>query len=172
VPLFYLLHFLNKKGKINNKESKYMNSEKELKSMGVDFELIVLTRALHSVHDVQVACNCEASEVIKTLVFVGSNPIVAIMPGDKRANIARIEELTGERGLRMAKPAEVTALTGYGVGSVSPFGINPAIKQIADNSILDLPSLFLGSGKSDALIKISQTEFGKSFRGAFASISE
>ncbi len=149
-----------------------INSEKELKSKEADFELIHLTQTVHSVHDVQMACKCEASEVIKTLIFIGNNPIVVVLPGDKRANIAKIEEFTGERGLRMAKPAEVLALTGYGVGSVSPFGINPTIKQIADNSILTLSSLFLGSGKSDVLIKISQTEFSKSFRGTFASISD
>ena len=149
-----------------------MNSERELIDKGVNFELIPLSQTVHTVQDVQVACQCEASEVIKTLVFVGSNPIVVIIPGDKRANIAKIEGLTGERGLRMAKPAEVMLLTGYGVGSVSPFGIDTAIKQVADNSILALSSLFFGSGKSDVLIKISQIEFGKSYRGTFASISD
>jgi prolyl-tRNA editing enzyme YbaK/EbsC (Cys-tRNA(Pro) deacylase) len=151
---------------------KKMNSEKELQSKGVEFELINLTQTVHTVHDVQMACKCEASEVIKTLVFVGSNTVVVIMPGDKWANIARIEETTRERGLRMAKPAEVLALTGYNVGSVSPFGINPEIKQIADNSVHTLPTLFFGSRKSDVIIKISQSEFDKSFRGAFASISD
>jgi len=148
-----------------------IDSKKDLENMGVYFELIVLTQTVHSVHDVQIACKCEASEVIKTLVFIGRNPIIVIMPGDKRANIAKIEKLTGEQGLRMAKPEEVIAITGYSVGSVSPFGVNTKIKQIADNSILTLPSLFLGSGKSDVLIKINQTEFVKSFRGKFASIS-
>jgi len=148
-----------------------INSQKELKNMGVKFELITLTQAVHSVHDVQVACKCEASEVIKTLVFIGNNPIIVITPGDKRANITEIEKITGEQNLRMAKPEEVMNFTGYDVGSVSPFGINSKIKQIADNSVLDLPSLFIGSGKSDVLIKISQPEFRKSFRGNFASIS-
>lgn len=150
-----------------------LNSVVELRNNGVDFKLITLTREVHSVHDVQVACQCEASQVIKTLVLVGSNPIIVILPGNKRANIATIEELTGERGLRMAKPIEVLAITGYSVGSVSPFGINAEIEQIADCSTLALTSLFIGSGKSDVLIKISQTEFGKSFRGTlFASISD
>lgn len=120
--------------------------------------------------DVQAACKCEASEVIKTLVFIGSDPIIVIISGDKRANIAKIGELTGEHGLRMAKPEEVMALTGYNVGAVSPFGINPDIKQIAGNSVLALPSLFIGSGRSDAIIKISQTEFAKVFQGIFGSI--
>jgi Cys-tRNA(Pro) deacylase len=149
-----------------------MNTEQELKNKGVEFELIHLTQTVHSVHDVQVACNCEASEVIKTLILIGRSPIVVVMPGDKRANIAKIEALLGERGLRMAKPEEVKVLTGYSVGSVSPFGIDPEIKQIADDSIQGLSSLFLGSGKNDVLIKMSPSEFAKSFRGTFASISE
>jgi prolyl-tRNA editing enzyme YbaK/EbsC (Cys-tRNA(Pro) deacylase) len=149
-----------------------MKSKKELTRKGVDFELIPLTQTVHTVHDVQIACKCEASEVIKTLIFIGNNPIVVIIPGDKKANITKIKELTGEQNLRMAKPPEVTTLTDYSVGSVSPFGINPEIKQIADNSILALSSLFLGSGKSDVLIKISQANFSKSFQGAFALISD
>ena len=151
---------------------KKINSEIELINKDVDFELIPLTQAVHSVHDVQAICKCEASEVIKTLIFIGSNPVIVVLPGDKRASIAKIEEATGERGLHMAKPAEVLTLTGYVVGSVSPFGINSKIKQIADNSILALPSLFIGSGESDVLIKINQAEFAKSFRGIFASISD
>jgi Cys-tRNA(Pro) deacylase len=148
-----------------------MGSKKDLENMGVDFELIVLTQTVHSVQDVQVACKCETSEVIKTLVFIGNDPVIVIMPGDKKVNIAKIENLTGEQNLRMAKTEEVLAITGYSIGSVSPFGINPKIRQIADNSILTLSSLLLGSGKSNILIKISQTEFIRSFRGIFASIS-
>lgn len=148
-----------------------IKSIKELENNGVDFELILLTQAVHSVLDVQIACKCEASEVIKTLVFVGIKPIIVILPGNKKADIAKIKEHIGEQDLRMAKPAEVLTFTSHNVGSVSPFGINSEIKQIADNSILTLSSLFVGSGKSDVLIKISQAEFYKSFQGTFASIS-
>lgn len=149
-----------------------MRSEKELRDRGIKFELINLTQAVHSVHDVQVACKCEASEVIKTLLFIGSSPFMVIMPGDKRASISKIETLLGEQNLRMAKPTEVLAITGYNVGSVSPFGINTGVKQIADNSVRILKSLFMGSGKNDVLIKISQAEFDKAFQGKFAAISD
>ena len=157
--------------KKERKKMQDINSIKELEKMGVNFELILLTQSVHSVKDVQDVCNCEAAEVIKTLVFIGNTPVIAMLPGDRRANLEKIKELTGEQNLRMAKPEEVINLTGYSVGAVSPFGINSNIKKIADNSILSLPFLFLGSGKSNILIKINQVEFGKLFRGIFASIS-
>jgi Cys-tRNA(Pro) deacylase len=146
---------------------KNLNSEKELKSNEINFELITLTKPVHSVYDVQIACNCTASEVIKTLVFIGSHPILVVLPGDKMADINKIKNFTGEKELRMAKPAEVLELTGYGVGAVSPFGINSNFKQIADKSIFDIPFLFLGSGESNILIKMSKDEFLKAFRGDF-----
>jgi len=148
-----------------------INSEKDLENKGAKFELIILNQVVHSVHDVQIVCHCEAREVIKTLVFVGTKPIVVILPGDKKADITKIEKLTGEQNLRMAKPEEVLTITGYSVGSVTPFGIDSEIKQIAETSVSNLPSLILGSGKNDVLIKINQAEFAKSFQGSFASIS-
>ena len=100
-----------------------MESKKELKNKKVVFELIPLNQVVHSVNDVQTACKCEVSEIIKTLVFtIGNNPVIIILPGNKRANIAKIENILGEKGLRMAKPEEVKKFTGYIVGSVSPFG--------------------------------------------------
>ena len=150
---------------------KNMKSEKELMDKDINFELISLTQSVHSVRDVQKICKCEAQEVMKTLIFIGSNPIIVIMPGNKMANIEKINSITGDQNLRMATPNEIIKFTNYNVGSVSPFGINSDIKQIADNTISTLSYLFFGSGKNDVLIKISQTEFNKSFQGIFASIS-
>lgn len=146
---------------------KNLNSEKELKSKGINFELITLTKPVHSVRDVEVACNCSVLEVIKTLVFVGSRPVLVVLPGDKMADVNKIKDFVGEKELRMAKPAEVLQLTGYGVGAVSPFGINSNIKQIADKSIFEVPFLFIGSGESNILIKMSKDEFVKAFSGDF-----
>ncbi len=150
---------------------KNLKSQKELEDKGIKFILIPLIHPVHTVSDVQVACKCDASEVVKTLVFIGDNPVIIILPGNKKADIDKIKVLVGEKDLRMAKPEEINTLTGYNIGSISPFGINSNIKQIADNTIPTLTFLILGSGQSDVLIKISQTEFRKSFRGTFASIS-
>ena len=62
---------------------KNMKSEKELMDKDINFELISLTQSVHSVRDVQKICKCEAQEVMKTLIFIGSNPIIVIMPGNQ-----------------------------------------------------------------------------------------
>lgn len=143
----------------------------ELEKSGARFEIVPLTESVHSVSDVEKACGCQTAEVIKTLLFIGQKPIIAILPGDKRADQKKIQELFNENSLRMATKEEVLALTGYSVGSVSPFGINPEIRQIADESIRSLSSLIMGSGQHDVLIRLELPEFTKAFRGSFASIS-
>ena len=148
-----------------------MNSEKELKALKVSYELIVLDTPVHSVKDVQLICGCKEEEVIKTLVFVGVDNVIVLVLGNKKADIGKVRGLMRDKELRMAKAEEVKAITNYSIGSVSPFGIEPYIKQIADSEILNLPFLYLGSGKSDVVIKMSQSEFRKSFMGLFASIS-
>jgi prolyl-tRNA editing enzyme YbaK/EbsC (Cys-tRNA(Pro) deacylase) len=143
----------------------------ELENAGARFEIIKLAESVHSVSDVEKACGCQTAEVIKTLLFIGRKPVMVILSGDKRADTEKIKGLFKEDLLRMATKEEVLALTGYAVGSVSPFGINPDIRQIADESIWSLPSLIMGSGKNDVLIRLKTPEFAKAFRGSFAPIS-
>jgi len=148
-----------------------LTSAQELEKTGINFTLIPLSQSVHSVQDVQNACNCKAEEVIKTLVLIGKNPIIVMLPGNKKADLEKIKIVIGEEALRMAKPDKVIKITGFSVGAVSPFGIISDVRQIADNSIMDLSDLFLGSGKSDVLIKIGQDDFKNAFRGSYASIS-
>lgn len=142
-----------------------------LERAGVQFEIIPLEQSVHSVRDVEIACKCKTEEVIKTLLLIGNEPVMVVLPGDKKADMEKIKRTLSETSLRMATKDEVLNLTGYTVGSVTPFGINPSVKQIADESVLLLTSLILGSGKSDVLIKLNQSEFGKAFQGTFAPIA-
>ncbi len=80
-----------------------MKREKDLTVKGIDFELIPLTQAVHTVHDVQVACGCKTSEVIKTLVFIGDNPITIIMPRNKIVDLSKIKEITKEQKTKNGK---------------------------------------------------------------------
>ena len=143
----------------------------ELENSGVAYEKIVLTEKVHSVEDVQKACNCRADEVIKTLLFIGEKPVMIILPGDKKADKEKIKAITGESKIKFATPEEVERLTGYKVGSVSPFGVSDAVNQIADESVKKLNTLYLGSGESNSLIIIDQQNFNKAFKGTYSTIA-
>lgn len=146
-------------------------AEERLTSLDVDFNVIKLSSPVHTVKDVQEACNCSASEVIKTLVFIGESPIMVILPGDKKVDTEKIRAISGSTGLRMATKEEVFRLTGYQVGTIGPFGVTTSIRQIADDSLTELKSLIFGSGQENTLIRLSRDAFYKAFSGTTSQIS-
>lgn len=73
----------------------------------------------------------------------------------------------------MAKPEEVLAVTGYQVGSVSPFGLPAPLPILVDESVLAQQSVSIGSGVRATTIFIQtkdlQRALGKYQSGSFAS---
>jgi len=100
-----------------------LKSTAELTKTGASFETIVIPKGVHTVEDVERACNCTKPEVIKTLLFVGQKPVVVLVTGDKRVDLEKLKEVRGDDSLRMANKEEVSNITGFAVGTVSPFGL-------------------------------------------------
>ncbi len=147
-----------------------LKSTIELIEMGTSFETIVIPNGVHTVEDVERVCNCTKPEVIKSLLIVGRKPIVVLMTGDKKVDLEKLKKVRGNDSLRMANKVEVSNITGFAVGTVSPFGLRK-VDVIADQAVQALSSLIMGSGKDDTLIKMPGSEFVKSFRGSFISIA-
>lgn len=143
----------------------------ELTKIGASFEKIVIPNGVHTVEDVQHACQCIKAEVIKTLLFVGKKPVVVLMTGDKKVDVEKLKKVRGDDSLRMANKNEVNNITGYAVGTVSPFGLRGETEVIADQDVQSLVSLIMGSGKDDTLLKMSQSEFVNAFRGIFVHLA-
>lgn len=148
-----------------------LKSITELKQVGASFEEIVVPNGVHTVEDVELACQCTKVEVIKTLLFVGLKPILVLVTGDRKVNLQKLKTIFNDDSLRMASKNEVSNITGFNVGSVSPFGLRKSIEIIADQDVQNLTSLILGSGKDDTLLKISQLDFVHAFKGKFVPLA-
>jgi prolyl-tRNA editing enzyme YbaK/EbsC (Cys-tRNA(Pro) deacylase) len=152
-------------------EAMSLLSEVELEMLGVSFETIVVPKGVHTVKDVQLACYCAQREVIKTLLFVGEEPVVVLLAGNKRVDASRLKALRGDESLRLADKVEVHSITGLMVGALSPFGLPGNTDLIADDGVRSLALLILGSGQVDTLLKMTLAEFLKAFRGSFAALA-
>lgn len=142
-----------------------------LTSAGLSFERIVVPGGVHTVDDVQRACGCTRAQVIKALLFVGVVPVVALVPGDMRVDVGKLKLLRNDDSLRMAKSDEVASITGYDVGTVSPFGIRGAVELLADEAVESLTFLIMGSGKGDTLLRMTAAEFRNAFTGSFVALA-
>src|SRR5262249_59962353 len=70
------------------------------------------------------AAGCETAEIVKSLVLLcDGRPVLALVPGDRRADFEKIRRGAGAATARIASPAEVADATGFAPGGVAPFPV-------------------------------------------------
>lgn len=104
----------------------------------------------------------EEHAVIKTLVVQhGSGTCLALMHGDRELSLRALARHLKCKSLDMATPAQVTRVTGYQIGGVSPFGTRQKIPVFAQASIATLDRLAINGGKRGFLVAITPADIGK-----------
>jgi len=73
----------------------------------------------------------DEKQIIKTLIFIGEDPVAVLCPGDTSVETEKLEDILGT-SVRMADPKEVEKETGYVIGGVSPFDLDIPIYMEED----------------------------------------
>ena len=61
--------------------------------------------------------------------------VLAVLPADRQANLARLAVALGGLRASLASPAEVDKLTGCVFGAIPPFSFHPQLKLVVDPSL-------------------------------------
>ncbi|MBU4283778.1 MAG: YbaK/EbsC family protein [Nanoarchaeota archaeon] len=150
-----------------------MKSTDYLKSRNIEFKTIHLDEIPRTAQDVERIYGCPIHQVLKTLIFIGkTEPVIVVLPGDKRVDMDKLKEVTKGNSLRMAKPDEVEEITGYTIGGISPFGIEKNVKKIIDESVFKIKTVNIGSGKAEIGIELNSEELRRAWDGIIANISQ
>jgi len=150
-----------------------MKSTGYLKSKNIEFKTIHLDKIPRTAQDVERIYGCPIHQVLKTLIFIGkTEQIIVVLPGDKRADMNKLKEVTKQNNLRMARPDEVKEITGYTIGGISPFGIEKNVKKIIDESVFKIKTVNIGSGKAEIGIELNSEELRRAWDGIIANIIE
>ena len=112
-----------------------------------------------TVRDVARTLGIEAGQIVKTLVFVcDGRPVVALVPGDRRADGAKIARAVGASAARVATREEVAAATGFPPGAVAPFPL-PGIETILlEQTLLAEDQVWVGAGSERHLARLPAPE--------------
>ena len=97
--------------------------------------------------DAARAVGCKLAQIVKSVVIAcDARYLVALIPGDRRADVDKIARAAGCGNARVAKPDEVLAATGFAVGAVAPFPL-PRIERVyVDRSLLGQKRVWVGAG--------------------------
>ena len=119
------------------------------------------------------AVGCTRAEIVKSLVFVcDERPLLALVPGDKRADAARLTAAAGARYARIARPEEVVAATGFDPGAVAPFPVPNVSRVFMDRSLLRHEVVWIGAGSERHLAGIAPNDLARLAKAEIADLTE
>lgn len=108
------------------------------------------------------AAGCELAQIVKSLVFLcDGRPILVLVPGDQRADRAKVAREAGCNRTKPAGPADVLRVTGFEAGGVAPFPL-PAIETVLmDRSLLAHELVWVGAGSARHMAALAPADLAR-----------
>ena len=99
--------------------------------------------------DAARAAGCDVAEIVKSLILLcDERPVLALVPGDRRADTEKIARAVGAAKARVAHAREVPVLTGFAPGAVAPFPLARVERALIDSVLLVQEELWVGAGST------------------------
>ncbi len=126
---------------------------------GVQLDVTVFDQSTHTAQDAATALGAELGQIVKSLVFVapgddGLEPIVCLVAGHNRVDLARLAAVTGERDVRRATAREADELTGFTIGGIPPIGHVGAVRAIMDPDLGRYQTVWAAAGHPSAVFPV------------------
>ncbi len=92
--------------------------------------------------------------VVKTLVFEddAKHPLIVLMHGDLKVSTRELARIIGAKTIVPCNPETANRHSGYVVGGTSPFGTRKKMPVYMEQTILDLPMIYINGGKRGYLV--------------------
>ena len=106
---------------------------------------------------------CDEHQTVKTLVMEDEHkrPLIILMHGDREVSTKNLARSIGTKSVTPCDPAVAQKHTGYMVGGTSPFGIRRAMPIYVEESILNLPRIFINAGHRGLLAEMDPADIAR-----------
>jgi prolyl-tRNA editing enzyme YbaK/EbsC (Cys-tRNA(Pro) deacylase) len=133
-----------------------------LREAGAEARLEEFPEGTPTAREAARAIGCELGQIVKSLVFdCDGRPVVVLVPGDRRADEAKVARAFGCAHARVARPEQVEAATGFAPGAVAPFPL-PAVDRIAiERTLLTHEQVWIGAGSIRHMAGLAPTELAR-----------
>ncbi len=107
-------------------------------------------------------------QVVRSILFrLGEGEyLMALVAGPAQISWKRLRQHVGQSRLTMASEDEVLAVTGYRVGTVSPFGLPRPLKVLIDPGVLKEGEISIGSGTPNTGIILRSADLRRALQDA------
>jgi prolyl-tRNA editing enzyme YbaK/EbsC (Cys-tRNA(Pro) deacylase) len=133
-----------------------------LREAGVEARIHEFPDGTSTAQDAADAVGCELGQIVKSLVFVcDDRPVLALVPGDRRGDPAKVARAVDASAARVAKAQEVEDATGFSPGAVAPFPLPKIDTVLMERELYHHEIVWAGAGSHMHVVGISPADLGR-----------
>jgi len=133
-----------------------------IKEVGVEGEIIYHKLSGKKTENAEKALGVSREHILKSLLFKSKDRhVAAIITGNKKVDVRKLEKLIGLKKLRLATPQEVKAFTGFEIGGVPPFIFYKLCPTYVDKEVMEKEYVIGAAGSEYYGIRFSPKIFRK-----------
>lgn len=119
-----------------------------LEGLGVPHQIFRHEKPILSFEQAAEERNQRPEQIVRSILFQirPGEFVMVLVAGPEQVDWRKLRQLVGRSRVRMATEEEVLEITGYRVGTVSPFGLKNQVRVLLDSSVLKEDEVSLGSG--------------------------
>jgi len=112
--------------------------------------------------------NQRPEQLVRSILFRLSEDeyLMVLIAGPKQISWKVLRKYVGQSRLTMASEDEVLAVTGYRIGTVSPFGLPRPLRILIDESVLKEDEISIGSGMRNTGVIMKSADLRHALKGA------
>ena len=112
--------------------------------------------------------NQRPEQIVRSILFQvrPEEFVMVLMAGREQVDWRSLRKLVGRSRMRMATEGELLEVTGYRIGTVSPFGMKRQVRVLIDSSVLREEEISIGSGVSNTAILLKSADLRRALGNA------
>jgi len=112
--------------------------------------------------------NQRPEQIVRSILFQvkPGEFVMVLMAGPDQVDWKKLRQLVKRSRVRMATEEDVLEVTGYRIGTVSPFGVKSQVRVLLDASVLREEEISIGSGVRNTAIIMKSEDVRKALGDA------
>ena len=131
-----------------------------LDKLGIAYTVFHHLGQVNSLEQAAQERNQRLEQVVRSILFrlSGDEYLMVLVAGPKQIPWKALRKYIGQSRITMATEEEVLSVTGYRIGTVSPFGLPRPVRILIDESVLKEDEISIGSGMRGVAIVMKSAE--------------
>ncbi|HEX9330907.1 MAG TPA: YbaK/EbsC family protein [Anaerolineales bacterium] len=146
-----------------------------LEKLNIPHQVFQHTTPVTSFEQAAADRNQRPGQIVRSILFQirPGEYLMVLVAGPNQIDWKKLRQLVKRSRIRMATEEEVFEVTGYRVGTVSPFGLKNQVKVLIDASVLKEEEISIGSGVRNVAIIMKSTDLRRALGdGEIVSLTE